>query len=167
MPTRVTAQKKKPAASEVTVANPAYEVHQLRMQGVPWREATELLGYASETAAKMAVPAYLARAATEIDTDQKREALQTQLDRYEAVLRAWWKQGTTPVDVVVGTQVVQVMDDRAAATVLKTLAQIDKLYNFGADESGMKAAEIIVIGGTPEQYTAGLKALAEAETQRG
>jgi hypothetical protein len=158
---------RRPTAAELGVFDPAYEAHRLRMTGMPWREVAAKTGYRNDTDAMLAVRRYLTKAATELDAEQKREALRLQLDRYEAVLSAWWTAATVGSQARSSAGVpipgTVVLDDRAAAVVLKTLAQIDKLHNFDAEATGDAQPEIIVIGGNPSEYAAGLRAVIEAE----
>ena len=151
-----------PATAALDVFDPAYEAHKLRMRGMPWREVAIRTGYDSESAAVLAVGHYVSKAATAIDIAQKREALAMQLQRYEAVLDAWWSAGVPPTTAS-GVALAS-LDEKAANVVLKTLAQIDKLHHFDTEESGTAAPEVIVIGGDPAQYAAGLRAVVEAES---
>lgn len=152
---------------DIEVFDPAYEAHKLRMQGVAWREVAARSGYATPADAIMSVRRYLTQAAAEIDATQKQEALRLQLDRYEAVLSAWWAAGTNgaPLRNSLGVVVpgVTVMDEKAGNMVLKTLAQIDRLHNFDADTAS-STPEIIVIGGSEQEYTEGLRAIVDTKS---
>jgi hypothetical protein len=54
----------------------------------------------------------------------------------------------------------------AAALVLKISAQRSNLLGFDRTDDLMAKPEVIVIGGTPEEYTAGLRAVVEREQQQ-
>lgn len=136
------------AVPDQEVIDPPYLAHQLRLTGASWREVVEATGYRNEAEARAAVDRYILQGALSRTAEQQRNAFQLQLQRYEAVLRAWWTRG------------VKTHDDKAAGVVLRTLAQLDKLQRFGEAEVDA-TVRAVVIAGTREEYIAGLKAVVE------
>jgi hypothetical protein len=129
--------------------NRAYAAHLLRMQGVSWRDVAQQVGYASISAASGAVSNYLSRAAAARSTAQAQEALQTQVDRYEAVLSHWWEAGTSG------------HNKDAAAVLLRTLSQLDRILRLGDNEVTVNM-NTVVISADRDEYIAGLQAVVEA-----
>lgn len=134
---------------EPEVFEPAHLAHQLRLRGESWQAAATMAGYPSTSACQHAVTAYIQRAAMARSNEQRELALQTQIDRYESILRSWWDLGTAG------------RDDKAAAILLKTLSQLDRVQKLDDMEQSTGAA-VMVIAGTEEEYIARLRAIDEA-----
>jgi len=116
---------------------------------VPWREAAQRAGYSTLQAAKTAVTVFLQQAVMERATEQRAEALQLAIDRYERVIQAYW------------TDAIDKRKPESAAVILRAMAQSDRVQRLDSDEISVVAPRTIVIAGTPEAYTAKLKAVVE------
>lgn len=133
------------------VFEPAFIAHQLRLRGETWKDVAEATGYPTPSACQHAVTGYIQRAAIARSAEQRELALQTQIDRYEALLRSWWDLGTT------------MHDEKAANILLKALAQLDRVQKLDDMETSAATA-VMVIAGTEEEYIARLRAIDEGET---
>lgn len=131
------------------VFDPAYEAWKLRQQGLAWIEVAKQTGYATTPAAKLAVSTFLQQANLERATEQRAEALQLSIDRYEAVINAYWSAAVTERKA------------EAAAVILRAMAQSDRVQRLAEDEISVTAPRTIVIAGTPEAYVAKLQAVVE------
>jgi hypothetical protein len=133
----------------VEVVDPAHEAFQLRMTGLPWREVAVRTGYRTEANATMAVRRYLARGAADRHVDERAEDYRLAIERHEAVLAAWWDKAN--VD----------LNPKAAIIVLRCLNQLNVLQRLTEPEVSVKSEQTIVIAGSPEQYAAKMRAIAE------
>lgn len=121
------------------VVDPGYDGHMLRVAGIPWAEVARRIGSPTPVAAVRAVSSYLQKAAAAQSAQQQQEALQTQLDRYEAILAAWWARATSG------------QDEKAAGIVLKTLQLMDRVLRLD-DSDIILTKETLVISANPELY---------------
>lgn len=136
--------------SEVDAFEPAHRAHELRLAGLPWREVAIHSGYKSMLSAKMAVTAYLQRAAILAGEDQAKEALATEIERLDALHNAWWR------DALNG-------DEKAAMVILRISQQRVKIYELlFADKDTSAGPRTVVISGDTEEYIAGLRAISDA-----
>jgi hypothetical protein len=76
------------------------------------------------------------------------EYFQTEIDRYEAVLAAWWERGTTG------------HDEKAANIVLRTLERLDRVLRL-TDGKHAVSQETLVISADPEAYAKQLQQVVE------
>jgi len=76
------------------------------------------------------------------------EYLQTQIERYEAVLSAWWDRATTG------------HDEKAANVVLRTLERLDKVLRLDKGEHAV-SQETLVVSADPEAYAKQLQQVVE------
>lgn len=118
---------------------PGYEAHQMRVAGKTWAEIARRIGSSTPSAAMFTVRRYLEQAAREQSSAHMQEALQTQVDRYEAVLRAWWPLATTG------------LDEKAALVVLRTLERLDRVLRITDGEVSI-SRETVVVAADPESY---------------
>ena len=103
--------------------------------GSSYDEIAEQLGYANRGSAWKAVDRGL-RAQRDLRAD---EYLQTQIDRYEAVLAAWWEKATTG------------HDEKAANIVLRALERLDRVLRLTEGEHAV-SQETLVVSADPEAY---------------
>ena len=121
----------------------------LYAEGHSYDDIAEELGYSHRGSAWKAVD----RALTAERDLRAGDFLQTQIDRYEAVLCKWWDLATTGRDA------------RAANVVLRALERLDKLLHLG-DAGPVGAPETIVITGSPEEYAKQLREVVESRDGR-
>lgn len=145
---------------------PGYEGHQLRVAGIPWADIAKQIGSPTPRAAMDTVSRYLQEAARAQSANQQQEALQTQLARYEAVLRAWWPAATDGVEVIdeSGTK-IRKLDEKAALVVLRAMERLDRLLRV-ADSDVVISKETLVISADPAEYIKQLQEVVEARTSR-
>jgi hypothetical protein len=128
---------------EVQVFDPANEAHRLRVDGVPWSDIAVSTGYSSAAVCQMAVTAYLQKAAVRRTPEQQQAALQLELDRLDALQRGCWLAATNG-------------DVKSAHLALKIITERARLLGLDRIPEGGQSTTI-VIGGTTEEYIAGLK----------
>jgi hypothetical protein len=133
----------------------AYDAHQLHLTGLDWTTIATRTGYASGRVAALGVDAYLQKIAVELAPEHRRQALQLELDRVDALQAAYWGMALAG-------------DYHAAEVVLKVIARRCKILGFDKpDEKDAPVARTVVVGGTSEEYIAALQALiAEGEPRR-
>jgi hypothetical protein len=132
----------------------AYDAHQLRLAGADWSEIATRVGYADGRIASLAVTAYLQKIAIDLAPDQRRDALQRELDRLDALQFAYWPAALHG-------------DHSAANIVLKCIARRCTVLGFDRpDDLIATTAPMLVIGGTSEEYVNGVKAIAEQRERR-
>jgi hypothetical protein len=134
---------------EVEVFDPAYEAHRLRVTGATWADVAVATGYSSGAVCQLAVTAYLQKAALTRTPEQQRAALQTELDRLDELQRTCWPAATNG-------------DLKAAHLALKIIVERAKLLGLDRPQEDAGAQQTLVIGGTSEEYIAGLKAVIAA-----
>ena len=108
---------------------------ELHGAGHSYDEIADELGYANRGSAWRAVDRGL-RAERD---GRAGEYFQTQLDRYEAILAAWWERGTTGHDA------------KAANILLRNLERLDRLLHL-TDAEASASQETLVISPDPETY---------------
>jgi hypothetical protein len=69
-----------------------YSAHQERLKGKDWAQVARLCGYANEDSARIAVRAYLQRAADSLAEEHRMEALQAEISRLNTLQAAIWDQ---------------------------------------------------------------------------
>jgi hypothetical protein len=136
---------------EVIAHDRAYDAHQLRLVGLDWPEIAQRVGYLDGRIAGMAVTAYLQKIATEQSHDHRRHALHLELARLDQLQAAFYRAAMCG-DIAAANIVLKVINRRCA------IMGFDKI-----DDDLTGTARTIVIGGTSEEYIAGLKALIDDE----
>jgi hypothetical protein len=141
------------ARLQVVAHDRAGDAHRLRLAGVDWEVIAGQVGYASGRVASLAVDAYLQRIAVEQAPEWRRQTLQLELARMDALQAAFWD------DALQG-------DRHAAEVVLKVIARRCKVMGYDkADESLAPAARTVVVGGTSEEYINTLQSLIAGTAQ--
>jgi hypothetical protein len=140
---------------EVIAHDRAYEAQQLRLVGLDWPEIAQRVGYLDGRIASMAVTAYLQKIATEQSHDHRRQALHLELGRLDQLQSAFYPAAMAG-DIAAATFVLKIINRRC------TILGFDKI-----DDDLTGTARTIVIGGTEEEYTAGLKALIAEQERHG
>jgi hypothetical protein len=131
------------------VADPGYEGHKLRVQGYSWVEIAKAIGSSTPRGAVTVVSRYLQDAAKAQSATQLQEALQTQVDRYEAILKAWWPAALDD------------LDEKAATVVLRTLERLDRVLRI-VDGDVSVSRETIVVSANPAEYVKQLQGVVAA-----
>ena len=125
----------------------AYEMH---LAGHSWPVIAETLGYASAKICHMAVTAYLQKAAVEQIPERRREALELEAARLDALQAAYWDRACRS-------------DLKAAQLVVKIIGERVKLRNpartGGAVAIDDERQRVLVVAGSGEQYVEQLKAI--------
>lgn len=89
-----------PHAVDVVARGRAEQAHRLHLSGMPWEDIATEVGYASGRVAAMSVTAWLEKVAVEQGPEHRRQALQLELDRLDALQAAFWsaamQQDLTP-----------------------------------------------------------------------
>jgi hypothetical protein len=143
-----------PVEVDVEVFDPAHEAHRLRVTGAAWSDIAVATGYSSGAVCQLAVTAYLQKAALMQTPEQQRAALQTELDRLDELQRTCWPAATSG-------------DVKAGHLALKIIVERARLLGVNQPPQGDRTQQTIVIGGTSEEYIAGLKqVLARTESNR-
>jgi hypothetical protein len=135
-----------PVEVDVEVFDPAHEAHRLRVTGAAWSDIAAATGYSSGAVCQLAVTAYLQKAALMRSPEQQRAALQTELDRLDELQRTCWPAATNG-------------DLKAAHLALKIIVEGAKLLGLDRQPEDAREQQTIVIGGTSDEYIAGLKAI--------
>jgi hypothetical protein len=141
------------AESVPSAFDPGYEGHMLRVAGTPWREIAEKIGAPGPEQAQRIVSTYLSKAARAQSTGQMQEALQTQVDRYEAILRSWWGPATTE------------RDEKAALVVLRAMERLDRVLRL-TDGDVTVTKETLVVSADPSEYVKQLQEVVESRTPK-
>lgn len=116
-----------------------YQGHLLRVAGLPWAAVAAQIGSPSTRAAVHTVGQYLQRAAAAQSAQHMQEALQTQVDRYETILAAWWQAGTAG------------QDEKAARVLLSTLERLDRIERL-VDGEVIVTRETLVVSADEGSY---------------
>ncbi len=138
------------ATTEVVAYDRARDAHRLRLGGLDWETIAERTGYAGGRIARLAVNGYLEKAAVEQAPEQRQRDLELEVARLDALGAPYWEpalNGNLP----------------AALFVLKLSAQRTALLGLDKIAEAGPVQDYIVIGGSTEEYTAGLKAVVEQE----
>lgn len=114
--------------------DPAYEAYKLRLKGADWQTISEQTGYSNRTSCQVAVKNYLERAAVERSAEKKREVLELEIARLDALQEAYWDAAMK-------------MDDKAAQIVLKTMQQRAKLRGLEQPDEKNSASKTILVSG--------------------
>jgi hypothetical protein len=128
---------------DAEIFDPAGAAHRLRVDGIAWSDIALATGYSSAAVCQMAVTAYLQKAAVRRTPEQQQAALQLELDRLDALQRGCWLAATNG-------------DVKSAHLALKIIAERARLLGLDRIPEGGQSTTI-VIGGTTEEYIAGLK----------
>jgi hypothetical protein len=132
---------------EVVARDRAHNAHQLHLSGLDWPEIAARTGYLDGPIAAMAVNAYLQKIAVEQAPEHRRQALDLELARLDALQAAYWPAA------VAG-------DLAAAAFVLKVITRRCTVLGFDHPKEDLAGITgTLVVGGDTEQYIAGLKAI--------
>jgi hypothetical protein len=122
-----------------------YAAHQERLKGKDWAEVARLCGYANEDSARIAVRAYLQRAADSLADEHRTEALQAEISRLNTLQAAVWDQALNG-------------DLKAVDTVVRVISTRAKL--MGLDREGEKVTNNTVVV-TEKDFVAIMQAHAE------
>jgi hypothetical protein len=128
-------------------AHRAYEMH---IAGHSWPVIAEQVGYASAKVCHMAVTAYLQKAAVEQTPQRRREALELEAARLDALQNVYWERARGG-DLKAGHFVLRIIAER-----IKLRAPTGK---NGAAAIDKDRERVLVIGGSEEEYVAQLKAI--------
>ncbi len=121
----------------------------LHNEGLSYEDVADELGFAGRGSAWKAVDHGLRAERDERANDY----LQTQVDRYEAILAAWWEKATRGHDA------------KAALVGLRALERLDKVLGLGHGEHS-SPQETMVISADPEAYVRQLQQVVEEREQR-
>jgi hypothetical protein len=125
-----------------------YDALLLRRTGADWPEVATTVGYADGRVAHLAVNAYLQKVALEQAPEHRRAALELEVARLDALQAAHWEAATAAGDLKAAHLVVKIIMQRSA------LLGLDH-----AADAAKNPIHTIVIGGTSEDYIAGLEAI--------
>lgn len=150
-----TPRRKSGIADEFVVDARAVEAHDMHLAGHPWSVIAARVGYASPRVCSMAVTAYLQRAAVKQAPDQRRQQLDLERARLDALQAAFWQRAVSG-------------DVKAAAVVLKVVVERSRLPGLTAEPNQPDTPRTIIIDGSEEQFIAGMKSVVERrEARRG
>lgn len=107
-----------------------YRAHQLRLKGEDWAQVAKLCGYDSADSARIAVRAYLQRAAQSMAEEHRTEALQAEIERLNTLQASVWDQALDG-------------DLKAVDTAVKIVVARAKL--MGLDRDGEKVTNNTVV----------------------
>jgi hypothetical protein len=140
----------------VVARHRADQAHRLHLSGMSWTDVAAEAGYVSGRVAALAVDKWLQKIAITQAPEHRRQALQLELDRLDALQAAFWPAAME-------------QDRHAAEVVLKVIARRCKVMGFDRpDETTASVPRTVVITGTTDEYVTGLQALiAETETRTG
>lgn len=145
--------KRRTVEPEPYVFGPEHRAHELRLSGKTWKEIAEQTGYSSPVLAAAAVATYLQRTALEQSETARREQLQLELDRLDAVQFSWWAAALTG-------------DEKAANVVLKVMAQRARLLGLEDHDKMATTTRTVIITGTPAEQVAQLRATVQSEIDK-
>lgn len=109
----------------------AYHAYQLRLGGSDWEAIRSKLGYKSVTAVRTDVDLLVKKALAEAQDDRKREVVELELDRLDALQNSIW-------GIALGG------DIKAIEATLKIMAHRARLLALGQDTQGNATNTIIV-----------------------
>lgn len=125
--------------------------HNLRMQGVPWREVWKIAEYQSDVVAKMQVKAWLQKAVLEMEQETRAEHLKMEIDRLDALQASAWR------DALDG-------DKKAMDSVLRIIALRSRLLGLDNITTEVDArTQTVVI--TSDDYVQKLQQIAGASDE--
>lgn len=122
----------------------AVTAHQLRLSGLPWRQVAEQAGYTDAKVAQTCVRQYLQRAAIEKGEAARREALELELARLDALQEAVWPTAMNG-------------DTRAVDTVLKIMNSRAKLLQLEGHDDRVVEQKTLIITGTQDEFVEALQ----------
>lgn len=139
--------------AEVSVAlDNARQAYEMHLAGHSWPVIAENVGYASAKVCYMAVTAYLQKAAVGQTPERRRAALELEAARLDAMQVVYWERARNG-------------DLKAAQLVVKIITERIRLQNpagkSGAASIDDERQRVLVVAGSPEQYTEQLKAIVE------
>lgn len=133
--------------------DPGYDGHMLRIAGKPWAEIAKTIGSPSAGSAMRTVSKYLRECARNQSSEHMQEALQTQIDRYEVILAAWWEKATKG------------QDEGAATVVLRAMERLDRVLRL-TDGEATVSKETIVVSPDPAAYVKQLQEVVADRDER-
>lgn len=139
---------KKAAPAPVEVFDPAHAAHELRLTGMDWRAVAKITGYPTQDACRVAVSAYLTKAAALLSKEQQLERLAAELDRLDVLTHAYWTMAVSG-------------DVNAAKFVLDVSKQRARLLKLETDEKEAGTTRTIVVSGSEADYVQSLKRVIE------
>lgn len=149
-PVRQRRTKPAKAQLEVVAYDRASDAHQLRVGGLGWAEIAQRVGYLDGRIASMAVNAFLQKTAVEQGQDHRRQALELELARMDALQAAYWPLAMAG-DLAAATFVLRVSAHRSL------ILGLDRAQDDLADVH----RTVDVIGGTSDDYIGALMAVVE------
>jgi len=102
---------------QVITHDRAYDAHRMHVAGHDWTEIAAATGFATAKTAAMAVTAYLQKTGLQQAPQRREMALQTELDRLDALQYAYWHKALDG-------------DYKAALVVLKILTMRTKILGL-------------------------------------
>jgi hypothetical protein len=123
----------------------AYRAYQMRLGGEAWPDIASSLNYTSPVTAKREVDLLITKAMNVATDDRKREVVEMELDRLDALQNAVWGMALTG-------------DFKAVETTLKIMQHRARLLALGEESSGNSVQTVIVAG---EDYVQTLRGMAK------
>jgi hypothetical protein len=126
----------------------ALRAHEKRLGGFSWDVVAQEIGYHSAEDARQSVKAYLQRSAMRVSENSRRESLEKELNRLDALQSACWD------DALSG-------DLKAIETSLKIINQRSRLLGLEELSQTNVSSQTILIRGDKNDYIKGLTAISE------
>lgn len=128
-----------------TMEERAYRAYQMRLGGQDWTAIARNLQYKSPQRAKREVDDLITKAASIASDDRKREVVEMELDRLDALQNAVWGMAISG-------------DLKAVETTLKIMAHRARLLALGEESTANTVQTVIVAG---EDYVETLRSVAQ------
>lgn len=123
----------------------AYRAYQKRLGGESWADIAQAMKYPSPTSVKRDVDMLITKAANVASDDRKREVVEMELDRLDALQNAVWGMA-------------MMGDFKAVDSTLKIMQHRARLLALGEESSGNTIQTVIVAG---EDYVETLRGMAK------
>ncbi len=123
----------------------AYRAYQKRLGGESWADIATSMDYPSPVTVKREVDLLVSKAMNIATDDRKREVVEMELDRLDALQNAVWGMALTG-------------DFKAVETTLKIMQHRARLLALGEESSGNTVQTVIVAG---EDYVETLRGMAK------
>jgi len=128
----------------------AQRAHEKKLGGFSWDIVAQEIGYSSAEDARQSVKAYLQRSVMRMSEQTRKESLDKELQRLDALQSACWDQALSG-------------DLRAIETSLRIIGQRSKLLGLEAVSQTTVTNQTVLIRGNKEEYIKELKAVAIPE----
>lgn len=132
-----------PIGDVKTMEERAYRAYQMRLGGQDWNAIAKSLAYKSPARAKREVDDLISKAAAVASDDRKREIVEMELDRLDALQNAVW-------GMAIGG------DLKAVETTLKIMGHRARLLALGEETTSNSVQTVIVAG---EDYVETLRGI--------